>query len=404
MDVWDAMCRTIMSAGQRRGAMMATMRCDHPDIEEFIAAKADARRLRNFNLSVLVTDAFMAAVREGEPWDLVFDGNVYRTVPAARSVGPPDARHLRLRRARRDLHRPHQCHEQSRLLRDDPATNPCGEQPLPPYGACLLGSINLAALVRQAVHAGRRHRYAKLEQRVATAVRFLDNMIDISHYPLKRRPARPRRSAASVSASPAWRCLDILRSALRQLRPRAHGAPRWMAAIRRGLSGQRRDRRGKGRFPALRRRRRSLPRRMCERLDGDVRAAIARHGIRNGCLTSIAPTGTISLLAGNVSSGIEPVFDFVYTRRVLEAGGRHAGRGGRGSLRYRRLPAHALADGSRRSACRRVRHAPALVPADHLAMQAALQPHVDSAISKTINCPEAMPFEAFETFIGRPTC
>ena len=119
MDVWDAMCRTIMSAGQRRGAMMATLRCDHPDIEEFIAAKADPERLRNFNLSVLVTDAFMAAVREGRPWDLVFAGKVYKTVRRPRTVGPPDARHLRLCRAGRHFHRPHQRAEQSRLLRDD---------------------------------------------------------------------------------------------------------------------------------------------------------------------------------------------------------------------------------------------------------------------------------------------
>ena len=153
MDVWDAMCRTIMSAGQRRGAMMATLRCDHPDIEAFIAAKADPQRLRNFNLSVLVTDAFMDAVRRNASWDLVFDGKVYKTV---------DARALwdRIMRATYDYAEPgvifiDRVNAANNLSYCETisATNPCGEQPLPPYGACLLGSINLARLVEASVHA-----------------------------------------------------------------------------------------------------------------------------------------------------------------------------------------------------------------------------------------------------------
>ena len=147
MDVWDAMCRTVMSAGARRGAMMGTLRCDHPDIEAFVAAKADPARLRNFNMSVLVTDAFIAAVRSGAAWDLTFEGKVYRTV---------DARALwdRIMRATYDYAEPgvvfiDRINAQSNLgyCETISATNPCGEQPLPPYGACLLGSINLARLV-----------------------------------------------------------------------------------------------------------------------------------------------------------------------------------------------------------------------------------------------------------------
>ncbi|MEL7139492.1 MAG: ribonucleotide reductase N-terminal alpha domain-containing protein, partial [Pseudomonadota bacterium] len=147
MDVWDAMCRTIMSAGSRRGAMMATMRCDHPDIEDFVAAKSDAARLRMFNLSVLATDAFMAAVKADGSWELVFEGRVYRTLRAR------DLWH-RIMRATYDYAEPgvifidrvnaaNNLHYAETIA----ATNPCGEQPLPPYGACLLGSINLAALV-----------------------------------------------------------------------------------------------------------------------------------------------------------------------------------------------------------------------------------------------------------------
>jgi ribonucleoside-diphosphate reductase alpha chain len=145
MDVWDSMCRTIMSAGQRRGAMMATMRCDHPDIESFIDAKSDARRLRNFNLSVLVTDAFMTAVERDESWALTFEGTVYRTV-SARALWD------RIMRATYAYAEPgvifiDRVNAMNNLsyVEEIRATNPCGEQPLPPYGACLLGSINLVA-------------------------------------------------------------------------------------------------------------------------------------------------------------------------------------------------------------------------------------------------------------------
>ena len=147
MDVWDSMCRTIMSAGSRRGAMMATMRCDHPDIEDFIAAKADPARLRMFNLSVLATDRFIAAVKADESWDLVFGGKVWKTV---------QARDLwnRIMKSTFDHAEPgvifiDRINERNNLhyCESIAATNPCGEQPLPPYGACLLGSINLARLV-----------------------------------------------------------------------------------------------------------------------------------------------------------------------------------------------------------------------------------------------------------------
>ena len=150
MDVWDAMCRTIMSAGSRRGAMMATLRCDHPDIEAFIEAKKDPARLRMFNLSVLVTDAFMAAVKADGPWELLFGGRVFRTV---------QARDLwaRIMRNTYDFAEPgvifiDRINALNNLAYCETiaATNPCGEQPLPPYGACLLGSVNLAALVRGA--------------------------------------------------------------------------------------------------------------------------------------------------------------------------------------------------------------------------------------------------------------
>ena len=184
MDVWDTMCRTIMSAGARRGAMMATLRCDHPDIEAFIAAKREPGRLRNFNLSVLVTDAFMAAVEADTDWALVFDGKPYRTV-RARTLWDS------ITRATYDYAEPGVIFIDRINARNNLAycetirsTNPCGEQPLPPYGACLLGSINLARLVRDPFTPDARIDDGELCELVGVAVRMMDNTIDISGFAL----------------------------------------------------------------------------------------------------------------------------------------------------------------------------------------------------------------------------
>ena len=391
MDVWDAMCRTIMSAGQRRGAMMATLRCDHPDIEAFIAAKADSLRLRNFNLSVLVTDAFMDAVRRNAPWDLVFDGKVYKTV---------EARALwdRIMRATYDYAEPgvifiDRINAANNLSYCETisATNPCGEQPLPPYGACLLGSINLAHLVDEPFTPRARIDTAKLEAHVATAVRFLDNVIDISRYPLaaQAREARAKRRIG-LGVTGLADALIFLGASYGSAAAREKAAS-WMAIIQNAayrasaaLAAE------KGAFP-LYDAKAFLARPNVARLDADVREAIAANGIRNGCLTSIAPTGTISLLAANVSSGIEPVFDFVYRRRVL-GDDQAAEEQTVEDFAYRKFRERFGADAPLPDA---FVTAEALTPSQHVAMQAAMQPFVDSAISKTINCPEGISFESF---------
>ncbi len=390
MDVWNSMCRTIMSAGARRGAMMATMRCDHPDIEAFIDVKADSARLRNFNLSVLVTDAFMDAVQAGTMWPLVFDGKTYRTV-AARALWD------RIMRAAYDYAEPgvifiDRINRRNNLAycEEIRATNPCGEQPLPEYGACLLGSINLTQFIEWPFSASARLDLRKLEHRVRVAVRFLDNVIDISNYPLpaQRHEAKSKRRIGLG--------LTGLADALIMLGVRygsaeaAALAGTWMSAIQTAAYLASAElAKEKGAFP-LYDEAKFLASPNVALLGPDVRRAIAKHGIRNGCLTSIAPTGTISLFAGNVSSGVEPVFDFIARRRVLQPDGTaheevvedyaHA-------LYKRTAPGAPLTDVFVTVANLR--------PHDHLVMQAALQPYVDSAISKTINCPEAIGFEDF---------
>jgi ribonucleoside-diphosphate reductase alpha chain len=392
MDVWDAMCRTIMSAGARRGAMMATLRCDHPDVEAFIGAKSDPTRLRNFNLSVLVTDAFLNAVRDDKPWDLVFGGKVYKTLPARAlwerimqatyDYAEPGVVFIDRINARNNLNYCEEIH----------ATNPCGEQPLPPYGACLLGSINLAALVENPFTTSTRLDAAKLQERVRVAVRFLDDVIDVSNYPLPQQRAEAEAKRRIGLGITGLADALIFCGTTYGTDEAAALAARWMRAIQNAaylasaeLAAE------KGAFPLFDADR-FLQSPNVSALDGDVRAAIRENGIRNGCLTSIAPTGTISLLAGNVSSGVEPVFDFFYRRRVLAKDGSsheeqvedHA------HAAFRRqfgptapLPATFVRAGD-------------LSPGAHLKMQAALQPHVDSAISKTINCPEDISFDAFK--------
>lgn len=392
MDVWDSMCRTIMSAGSRRGAMMATLRCDHPDIEAFVDAKSDPTRLRNFNLSVLVTDAFLDAVRDDRPWDLIFGGKIYRTLPA-RSLWE------RIMRATYDFAEPGvifidriNAHNNLRYCEEIHATNPCGEQPLPPYGACLLGSINLASLVEQPFTNGAKLDRAKLEERVRLAVRFLDNVIDVSGYPLKaqRDEARAKRriGLGVTGLADALIFCGLTYGTSKAART----AGDWMATIQEAaylasaeLAAE------KGAFPLFDAKR-FLESPNVEALSKPVRSAIRRDGIRNGCLTSIAPTGTISLLAGNVSSGIEPVFDFVHRRRILDKDGHahedtvedfaHA-------LFRRQFGAAAPLPGT-------FVKANDLSPHQHLEMQAAMQPYVDSAISKTINCPEDISFDDFK--------
>jgi len=391
MDVWDAMCRTIMSAGSRRGAMMATMRCDHPDIEDFIAAKRDAARLRMFNLSVLTTDPFMAAVKDGKSWDLQFDGRVYRTVDACGLWN-------RIMRATYDYAEPgvifiDRINAMNNLAYCETisATNPCGEQPLPPYGACLLGSVNMARLVTAPFDAGARLDPAALDDLVRVAVRMMDNVVDVSRFPLPQQADEAqakRRIGLGVTGLADALLMVGLRYGSEEAAAQVEA---WMHAIARSAYLASVDlAKEKGAFPLFDAAK-FLASGTMRAMDADVRAAVQRHGIRNALLTSVAPTGTISLYAGNVSSGIEPVFAYAYRRKVLQKDGArreeevvdYAVQMWRDRFGDAPLPEHFV-------------DAQTLRPLEHVRMQAAAQKWVDSSISKTINCPADIAFEDFK--------
>ncbi|GGX59556.1 ribonucleoside-diphosphate reductase, adenosylcobalamin-dependent [Tateyamaria omphalii] len=391
MDVWDAMCRTIMSAGSRRGAMMATMRCDHPDIEDFITAKSDAARLRMFNVSVLVTDAFMEAVKADRSWDLVFDGTVYKTVQArdlwngimksTYDYAEPGVIFIDRINAANNLN----------YCETIAATNPCGEQPLPPYGACLLGSINLARLVSQPFEEAAELDEVALSELVGTAVRMMDNVVDASRFPLEvqaREAVAKRRIGLGVTGLADALLMLGLRYGSDEAAAQTEA---WLKAIARASYLASVDlAKEKGAFPLFDAEG-YLASGTMQAMDADVRDAIAEHGIRNALLTSIAPTGTISLYAGNVSSGIEPVFAYAYTRKVLQKDGSrteeevvdYAVQMWRDKFGDAELPDYFV-------------NAQTLAPSDHVKMQAAAQKWVDSSISKTINCPEDISFDAFK--------
>ena len=418
MRIWDRVCETLLSTGVRRGAMMATLRCDHPDIEEFITAKRQSGELSNFNLSVLVSDAFMQAVEEGAVWPLVFPvegmgGSEHRAgrrlierewpghdgAVACLVARELPARDLweRIMRATYEGAEPgvlfiDRINQENNLGHREciSTTNPCGEIPLPPYGACNLGSFNLSRFVLEPFGDRARVDFDSLRAAAATAVRLLDNVIDLSRMPLPRQAEQAKGSRriglgitgladALIMLGLNYAGEPARRLAAQVMQTVCHAAYRSSVA----LAGE------KGSYPFFERDE-CLQRPFIQRLPDDIRDGIAEQGLRNSHLTAIAPTGTISLLANNVSSGIEPVFDFAYRRRLRGSDGvfswyeqqDYALRRWRKVFGDRPLPDHFVA-------------AHDLTPQQHLAMQAVLQPFVDNAVSKTINVPEDYAFSDF---------
>lgn len=420
MQIWDAMCGTLLSTGARRGAMMATLRCDHPDIEAFIDAKRDSQALRRFNLSVLVTDAFMEAIHRDQDWALVFpaDENIPAGSELVSRVWSGHAEPVRCRVHRRVRARElwdklmratYEYAEPGVLFLDRinrmnnlwyreqiSATNPCGEIPLPPYGACDLGSINLTAFVREPFTDRAHLDLDEVRKTAAIATRMMDNVIDASLFPLEKQAAQAQGTRhiglglTGLADTLIMLGLHYADAAARDLAAQAMQAichTAYRTSI--GLAEE------KGPFPFFDREK-FLQGKFIQSLPHDIQDGIARFGLRNSHLTAIAPTGTISLLANNVSSGLEPVYEFNHVRRVLEFDG---------SYTEHKLTDYALRLWHERRGDEKPPAAfvdsHALAPAAHLAMQAALQPHVDNSISKTINVPRDYRFEDFKEIYER---
>ena len=399
MHMWDTLCSTLLSTTARRGAMMGTLACDHPDIESFVSAKTTTGALSNFNVSVLISDRFMAAVQNDDPWPLVFPSRIVNNRPDT-DAEPRVAREIGARQLWRTIATTAHASAEPGVLFIDTinrnnnlrycesisATNPCGEIPLPPYGACNLGSINLTAFVKDPFGEHRRLDLDRLRDITSVAVRFLDNIIDASRFPLRQQAEQAqqtRRIGLGITGLADALAMLGLRysgedgrklasSALLNIRDAAYETSAELA-------------REKGAFPCLDTGP-YLESPFIQQIPESIRVAIAKNGIRNSHLLSIAPAGTISLLAGNVSSGIEPIFALDATRTIRDADGK--------------LQEHPVRDYAYQ--LWRQQNDPTQEPPDtfeiaasisasaHLAMQSRLQPCVDNAISKTITlAPEA---------------
>lgn len=429
MDVWDAMCRTIMSAGARRGAMMATMKCTHPDVIDFITAKRERGRLNMFNMSVLATDDFMSAVVNGDDWALTHKVapaepvkwtkfNEYGDMQTFTMIGDEhiyevvDARDLWDLIMGETYHHAEpgvlfidRINKMNNLwfMEEISATNPCGEQPLPPYGACLLGSINLAKMVSKPFTDHAQIDYDKIRRIARIATRMLDSIIDVSNFPLPQQKLEAklkRRMGIGItglgdmlymigSSYGSDQAQDITELVMKTIAIASYEESIQMAHEF-------------GPCPATEEFENRVS--FCKSgnmqdMPSKIRDGVMRNGIRNALLTSVAPTGTISLYAGNVSSGVEPVFSPGYTRRVLEDDGvteRFELVTDYAVLEYNKV--HGLDAGDFITILTEpwAVTAQTLTPEDHLNMQAAVQKWVDSSISKTINLPEDISFEDFQ--------
>ena len=396
MQVLDSTCRTIMSAGQRRGAQMGVMRCDHPDIEEFVTAKRKNSTLQMFNLSVAITEKFINAVKSNDDWELSFNGVVFKTVRAVELWNL-------IMQSTYDFAEPgfiliDKINEMNNLYYCETiaATNPCGEQPLPPYGACLLGSLNLAKFVKNPFTDDAKIDYARMEKVTSVAVRLLDNVIDLSVYPLdeqKIEAKSKRRMGLGITGladllifmGVKYGTEKSLKIAEKVMQTISHTAYRTSIKIA--------DE--KGAFPLLNTDA-YLKGNFVSQLPEDIKDGIRQFGIRNSHLTSIAPTGTISLLADNVSSGLEPVFSFSYIRKIRNGNENDVSEVEVTDYAYRKFCEFKKSHVKESELPDYFVTSDTIEPKKHIKMQAVLQKYIDSSISKTINIPTEYPFDKFK--------
>ena len=383
MQLWEQMCATVTDTSPRRGAMMGVMACDHPDIHAFVAAKRVAGKLTHFNVSVLVYDAFMQAVEADGPWALAFPrfggGRTIRArelweaiVGGAYASAEPGVLFIDRIRTEDNLA---YCETIS-------ATNPCGEIPLPPYGACDLGSINLAAFVREPFTARARLDVDAIAALVPIAVRMLDNVWTVTRFPVPAQAEQgrsSRRLGLGITGLGDALAMLGLRYDADDGRAAAADAMRTITEQAYAASVELAREHGEP-FPRFEREP-FLAAPFIARLPQALRDAIARHGLRNSHLTAIAPAGTISVLAGGVSSGVEPIYALEGSRRVRQEDGSFA----EVSTACPALTAWREQAGAGATPPDVFVTAMGIGPEAQLLMQAALQPHVDNAISKTTN-------------------
>lgn len=382
MEIFDAVCRATSSSGARRGAQMGVLRIDHPDIEDFIRVKQNTTELTGFNISVAVTDEFMSAVERDAEFPLRFGDTIYRQI-AARTLWE------QLMRSTYDWAEPgvifiDRVNNLNNLYYCEKiaATNPCGEQPLPPYGACLLGSFNLPTyLDRKSPLHPWTFDYERFFLDIPHVVRAMDRVIDVADYPLQEQEVEAnakRRMGLGVTG--LANCIEAMGF--------PYGSPRFIAEMRTIFKSLRDEAyrassdlaKEKGSFP-LYNREKFLEGQFIRNLPMDVKDRIEEQGIRNSHLLSIAPTGTISVAADNVSSGIEPVFALSVNRAVIETTG---------------VRVIELVDYGLRTYGVRGKTTEDVTADEHIAVLCAAQEFIDSAVSKTCNVPNDIPWEAFQ--------
>ena len=380
MCIYDAICKTIASAGHRRGAQMGVLRVDHPDIQEFVHAKNNSTDLTQFNMSVGVTDKFMQAVKDGTDFDLVFEGQVHKTI---------DARALwdDILRSTWDWAEPgilfmDRINAKNNLWYCETiaSSNPCAEQPLPPNGACLLGSFNLVKYVHTDAQGARAFLYSNLIKDIPAVVRAMDNVVDRAIFPLPQQEqeakSKRRMGLGVTGVANAIEALGYtfgsngfmmeLERIMRTIRDEVYRTSIELA-------------KEKGPFPLYEEL--MLASEFCMTLPDDIRADIREHGIRNSHLLSVAPTGTISLSADNVSSGIEPVFSHYYDRTIQTFDG----------PRVERIEDYGYRDFGVKG-----KTADELSVFDHVKVLNLASKYVDSACSKTCNVGDEVTWEQFK--------
>lgn len=412
MRIWDSMSAAMQSTGARRGAMMGTLRCDHPDIFEFIEAKAKAHELRQFNVSVLITDEFMRAVRANDYWSLVFpvqaieeqsqnaDIILRRWSGSSEKIPCRVFSKIKARKLWEKIIQSAYSYAEPGVIFEDTinknnnlwyrewqsATNPCGEIPLPNYGACNLGSLNLTRFVRHPFMKQANIDWEKLEEIAYVATRFLDNVIDVSRYPLPAQEAEAKATRriglgitglgdALVMMNILYSSNEALRLSRKIMRCVFHAS--WKASI--DLAKEKKS------FPAFEKKH-YLQGHLIRRLPEHLQKSLMRYGVRNSHHTAIAPTGTISILANNVSNGLEPIFQAIYHRNVRTQKGEIL------NFSVEDFAYHLWKKSGNSGLPPAWIDAQHLLPIHHLNIQAALQPYVDNAISKTIYIPENFPF------------